>query len=152
GEVFVRDTLTGDTTLVSRAAGPDGAPANGFATSGAVSADGTKVAFYSDASNLIPGGTGRQGYERDLAPAPRALRTPANGAAGAAATKTDNSGTLALSADGSKVEFTADDNNLVPGDTNNQADVFVRDLNAGTTTIASTTASGGPGNGFSVSG
>src|SRR5262249_4075291 len=68
------------------------------------------------------------------------------------ATGVNRSGALALSADGSKVEFSANDNNLVAGDVNGQSDVFVRDLNAGTTTIVSTTATGGPGNGFSIGG
>ncbi len=151
-DVFARDTLTGATTLVSRAAGPDGAPGNGFSSGATVSADGTKVAFYSNASTLIAGVSGMQVYERDLATGALTLVSRANGAAGAAAAHVDPSGSIALSADGSRVEFTADDNNLVAGDTNNQADVFVRDLNAGTTTIASTTASGGPGNGFSIGG
>src|SRR5262249_16834818 len=114
----------------------------------------TKVAFYSQATNLISGVpvSGDEVYERDLVTGALTLVSRADGAAGAAATAVLRSGALALSADGSKVEFSASDNNLVAGDTNGKADVFVRDLNAGTTTIVSTTATGGAGNGFSLGG
>ncbi len=57
-----------------------------------------------------------------------------------------------MSADGRIVAFTSDATNLVPGDTNGVADVFLRDLRAGTTVRASLAADGGQGNGGSYNG
>ncbi len=48
-----------------------------------------------------------------------------------------------MSADGRIVAFTSDATNLVPGDTNGVADVFLRDLRAGTTVRASLAANCG---------
>jgi len=42
-----------------------------------------------------------------------------------------------MTGDGRYIAFVSTASNLVPGDTNNIADVFVRDLQAGTTTLAS---------------
>lgn len=56
----------------------------------------------------------------------------------------------ALSADGSLVAFTSSANNLVPGDTNGVADVFVRDRRLGTTTRVSVDSSGAQSNGASA--
>ncbi|MDP8942876.1 MAG: hypothetical protein M3N16_01955 [Actinomycetota bacterium] len=50
--VFVRDTQTGTTTLVSRAHGPGGAGGDGDSYGPAISADGRYVAFGSEADNL----------------------------------------------------------------------------------------------------
>src|SRR3981189_1487676 len=54
-----------------------------------------------------------------------------------------------ISADGRYVAFRSDASNLVPGDTNFLADVFVRDLQTGAITRVSTNASGDQGNSFS---
>ena len=51
-QVFVRDVDGGPAQLVSRADGPAGAPGQGAAVHPALSGDGTKVAFTSDAWNL----------------------------------------------------------------------------------------------------
>ena len=50
---------------------------------------------------------------------------------------------LALSFDGRRVAFASAAGNLVPGDTNQEHDVFVRDLNSRTTTRVSLSATGG---------
>jgi Tol biopolymer transport system component len=58
----------------------------------------------------------------------------------------------AISGNGRFVAFTSGADNLVPGDTNRTSDIFVRDLQAGTTTLVSTNATGsGPGNNLSES-
>lgn len=54
-DVFVHDRLTGVTSRVSVAS--DGTQANGYAFVGDVSGDGRYVAFWSLASNLVPGDT-----------------------------------------------------------------------------------------------
>ncbi len=51
-------------------------------------------------------------------------------------------GQPSISADGSKVAFASDADNLVPGDTNDAYDVFVRDRNSGTTTRVSVSTAG----------
>jgi Tol biopolymer transport system component len=50
--VYLRDLATGQTTLVSRATGAVGPPAMGASEHPSLSADGTRVAFTSDAWNL----------------------------------------------------------------------------------------------------
>jgi hypothetical protein len=61
-DIFVRDTLTGTTTLVS--GGLDGQPANDWAEFAAtISGNGRYVAFTSRASNLVPDDTNN---ERDV--------------------------------------------------------------------------------------
>lgn len=57
----------------------------------------------------------------------------------------------ALSLDGRTVAFSSDASNLVPGDANNAADVFVRDLATGASARASLTADGREANGASYS-
>jgi Tol biopolymer transport system component len=54
-----------------------------------------------------------------------------------------------LSGDGRFVTFTSSASNLVPNDTNGASDVFVRDLEAGTTELVSVTPGGAVGNGTS---
>jgi Tol biopolymer transport system component len=67
--VYVRDRAEGSTTLVSRASGADGPPADGASTHPAISGDGRTVAFTSDAWNLNPGkcNSARGVFVRDLA-------------------------------------------------------------------------------------
>lgn len=55
----------------------------------------------------------------------------------------------AISADGSRVVFSSDADNLVEGDTNEVRDVFVKDIFYGTTTRVSVSATGVQGNGAS---
>lgn len=67
-KVFARDLSATATQLVSRASGPQGAPAADSADGPEISGDGRFVAFYSSAANLgtaPPAGTGY--FERDLA-------------------------------------------------------------------------------------
>ena len=53
----------------------------------------------------------------------------------------------AISADGTKVAFISDGNNLVPNDTNQAYDVFLRDMTTGVTQRVSVTSKGGQTNG-----
>src|SRR5262249_17900543 len=57
----------------------------------------------------------------------------------------------AISGDGRCVAFVSSASNLVPGDTNNVDDVFVRDLQSGTTTRVSVADDGSQSNGSSGS-
>jgi hypothetical protein len=60
-------------------------------------------------------------------------------------------GTPAISADGRFVAFKSDATNLVPGDTNNASDIFVRDRQTGTTERVSVGSGGAQGNNISFS-
>ena len=51
-----------------------------------------------------------------------------------------------ISADGSKIVYSSTASGIVPGDTNNVSDVFLRDVTAGTTQLISRNTGGTPGN------
>jgi Tol biopolymer transport system component len=67
-QVFAYDLRTAHVELVSRGDGPGGAPAMGSATHPAISGDGRRVAFTSDAWNLSPAkcNSARGVFVRDL--------------------------------------------------------------------------------------
>ncbi|HEV7534200.1 MAG TPA: hypothetical protein VGP90_01120, partial [Acidimicrobiia bacterium] len=132
-DVFVVDRASGRTARVSMAS--DGAQGNGGSFNPALSADGRYVAFASDATALVPGDHNRAGdvfvHDRQTGKTTLVSVTsdgkPANG----------DSFDPALSADGRFVAFVSDATNLVRGDTNGAADVFVHDRETGRTTRAS---------------
>jgi Tol biopolymer transport system component len=147
-EVYVRDVLLGTTQLVSRADGADGAAADDDSFGASISADGTKVAFATYATNLSSAGgdsKSEQVYVRDLNANTTALVSVATGGG-----RGDRaSWSPVLSQDGTRIAFASAARDLVPGDVNDQTDIFVRDMPAGTTTLASLTASGGQANAYS---
>lgn len=147
-DVFVHDTLTGWTERVSVAS--DGTQANGFLTIfPSISADGRYVAFQSDATNLVVGDTNGcidifvhdrlTGVTEMVSVAPDG--EPAN----------EPSYFPAISSNGRFVAFESFAYNLIGGDTNQQPDVFVRDLKQGTTELVSRVSDGSLGNGPSES-
>lgn len=119
-DVFVRDMLLGTTTLVSVSAA-GGTTSNDYSLHPAISQDGRHVAFESPSTDLVPGATnGRVHiYARDLQTAQTVRITPSGA--------THHSHEPALSADGRFVLYHSLASNLVPGDTNNSADIFVCD-------------------------
>ncbi len=125
--VFRRDTKTGETILVSRGA----TAANGTSSDAAISADGTRIAFVSRATNL-GGAEGHQVYVRDVAAGTTTLVSRAGGAGGAAGDA--RSWAPAISADGGRVAFASDAKNL--GGSPASRSVYVRDLAAATTQLA----------------
>lgn len=146
-DVFVRDTLTGTTTLVSRADGVAGPGGNGASTAAAISADGRRVAFASDAADLAPGDhDGTDVFVRDAAAGTTTLVSRADGPAGAPGERSSRA--PAISADGTRVAFESAADDLSPDD-GDGADVFVRDLAAATTSLVSRAsgAAGAPGDG-----
>ena len=80
-QVFVRDLRRGATQLASRASGPDGPPGMGSAAHPALSGDGRRVAFTSDAWNLTPDkcNSARGVFVRDLARATTARVSSGDG-------------------------------------------------------------------------
>ena len=140
-DVFVRDMQTGTTHLASRE--PGGASANQDAEEPSISADGRFVAFSSKATNL-PGTSelASDVYVHDLQTKTIQLVSRATGVAGEAGDL--SSWYPSISADGSRVAFHSSATNLDPDSTDGPFDVFVRDLQAQTTTLVSR-ASGAAG-------
>jgi Tol biopolymer transport system component len=126
--VYVRDLVANTTTLVSRANGVAGARADGDSGGGSLSADGRFAAFYSQADNLSSEDDNavRNVFVRDLVAGTTTLVSRSAGAAGAAGD--GESLYPAISADGRRVAFESDGDNLAADDLNAVRNVFVRTL------------------------
>ena len=152
-DIFVRDVVGGTTELISArdAALPTATPNGNSLLSGySVSADGSSVAFTSEADNLVSGDTNgwRDIFVCNLLFGTNALVSVATNGLGADGMSMEP----VISGDGRYVAFTSSADNLVPRDTNLVRDVFVRDFLAGTTALASAAGTGtGSGNGDSYS-
>ncbi|EGK83713.1 calcium-binding protein [Microcoleus vaginatus PCC 9802] len=140
--IFVRDTLTNTTTRVSLDSA--GNQADRFYYNPSISADGRFVAFSSLASNIVPGDTNNSFdiFVRD---------TLTNTTTGVSVDSAGNPGNLqsgspSISADGRFVAFSSNASNIVPGDTNNSRDIFVRDTLTNITTRVSVGLAGNQGN------
>jgi hypothetical protein len=144
-DIFVFDRTTAITTRVS--VDSSGMQGNGGSYSARLSANGQFVFFYSDATNLVAGDTNAatDGFVHDLSTGMTERVTVDS--SGNQGNGISYNGTI--TADGSVVAFYSLATNLVPGDNNAQADVFIHDRNTGTTTRVSTDSSGGQGNGGS---
>jgi WD40-like Beta Propeller Repeat len=143
-DVFVRDRTTG--TLERVSVRSNGAQANGLSTRPAIDAAGNLVAFDSSASNLVSGDTNS---ELDVFVHNRTNnKTQRVSVSSDEVEGTGSSSSPSIA--GRFVSFISSSPNLVPGDTNNAEDVFVRDLSAGTTERVSVSSSGVQGNSSST--
>ena len=130
----------GFTTLVSSASG--GEQGNSASTQVALSSDGRFYTFVSAASNLVSGDTNGVNdiFVKDLwtsvtvRASVDSFGNQANGPSGNDKT--------AISDDGRYVVFASEADNLVPGDTNGNNDLFLRDLLLGQTTRISVDGAG----------
>jgi Tol biopolymer transport system component len=127
--------------IVSRPSGTDPLPSSARSSflngSASASADGRFVVFNS-ATNDLAGDDNdsvRNVYVRDLVTNRTVLVSRASGANGAAAD--GDSRSAGISADGRKVAFDSRAGNLGGGAPADQTSVYVRDLDAGTTTLVS---------------
>jgi Tol biopolymer transport system component len=135
-DIYMRDLTTGTTTLVSQgdsscaASGCGNGAADSNFVPGGVVPDGTKVFFVTD-EQLSTEDTDNAVdiYMRDLTTGETKLVSQGNGSSPAVF--------QGVSADGSEAVFTTAEQ-LGAGDTDNQPDIYVRDLNGGTTSLAST--------------
>jgi Tol biopolymer transport system component len=155
-DVFVRDRTTDDTILASRANGASGAPGDVDSTGPSLSADGSVVAFESEATNLsnqdldLPRETlvPYDVFARDIDAGTTEFVSRATGPNGAPAGYASNE--PAVSGDGRLVAFQSSADELSaedrdePGCCGSRLDVFVRDLQADTTWFVSR-ASGAAG-------
>jgi len=137
-DVFVHDRVTGTTERVS----VDSAENEADYSSGSpsLSADAQRIAFVTSATNLVSGDTNdfSDVFVRDrLAGTTIRVNVPTGGG------QANNSSNAAfISANGRFVAFTSNADNLVSGDTNNEQDVFVHDLDTGETTRVSVASDG----------
>lgn len=140
-DVFVWDRTDGSITRVS--VGTTGTQANEDSYDAVISPDGRYVAYTSEATNLVPNDTNESHdaylYDRkDKKVELISVARDGNSEAGyyADSVPTD------MSEHGRYVAFWSSARTLVDGDTNNVADVFVRDRVAGTTMRISVSSSG----------
>ena len=143
-DVFVFDQGTGVVELVS--AGLGGAAADSASGQPVLDDDGSHVGFASRATNLVAGDSNRFSDVFVLVPGAGVVRasvagdgTQANGA----------SAEPDLSSNGRLIVFTSRADNLVPGDTNGNDDVFVHNMVTGATALVSAGLRGRPADGDS---
>lgn len=141
-DIFVRDRLTNITTRIS--VNSTGNQGNFDAFNPAISAGGRFVVFESNSTNLVLGDINNTS---DIF-----LHDRLNGST--TRVSVDSTGqegdrpslNPSISADGRFVAFESNSTNLVPGDTNNNSDVFIRNLETNTTTRVSINSTGNQGN------
>jgi Tol biopolymer transport system component len=138
GQVEVLSSPSPGAAMDEAAAGSSEAPA--------FSADGRQVFFVSNARDLV-GGRMREGsanlFRRDLAAGTNLLVNVSHSGTNSARGPVT---AYSVAANGRWVAFASPAPDLVPGDTNQVEDVFLRDLETGTTQCVSRSVDGGPGN------
>jgi len=146
-DIFVRDRIAGTTERVSVGAG--GEQGNNYSYyRPSISADGRYVAFHSLATNLVNSDTNGHAdifvRDRESGTTERVSVDSSGGQAN------DQSLDPSISSDGRFVAFRSGASNLVPGDANVQADIFVHDRQLGTTALVSVTSAQVQANGPSL--
>ncbi len=148
--VYRRDLQTGETTLVDRVSGAHGAILSRNAIAEAISDDGRYVVFAADAGDLEdPAGahtkTGIETvYVRDIDTGTTTTVSRANGLTREIAN--EESQAYSISPDGRYVPFVSRATNLLPGmESNIYPQIYLRDLQTGTTTLLSQAPNGEAG-------
>jgi Tol biopolymer transport system component len=142
-DVFVYDVLSGLNERVS--VDSSGLEGNGRSLYPSISPDGRFVAFHSWADNLVPGDSNG---EADVFVHDRSTGVTSLVSVSSAGLQGDGRSTYpTISADGRRIAFESWATNLVANDLNGSPDIFLRDLELGTTTCVSVDPSGVPGNG-----
>ena len=144
-DIFLHNRYTGSTSRLSVSS--SGIQGNGGSYYPSISNDGKYVAFYSAATNLVPGDTNG---DNDIF-----VRDVQNGTTIRVSVSSDgtqgnrDSDDPSISGDGRYIAFTSGSTNLVVGDTNGFSDVFVFDRMTGTCSRVSLTSNGNEGNRYS---
>lgn len=141
-DVFLNDRVTGETTRVSISS--DGMQANSRSNGSSISTDGRYMVFRSLASNLVEGDTNGVFdifvYDRMMGDYQRVSVTSDGLQANS------DSDNAVISPDGRYVTFTSGASNLVEGDTNGIADIFMHDRETGDMIRVSVASDGTQGN------
>jgi Tol biopolymer transport system component len=134
-DVFLHNLLTGTTTAISVQSNGN-RTAQGRSTAPLISQDGQRVIFESTALNLAAGDSNSftDLYVRDLVARTTALVSRNATNAGFAAGPSDSA---SISADGRYVAFVKRATNNLPSNRRSEGEIYVRDLDAGTTIWAS---------------
>ena len=144
GDVFVHDRLTGFTSLVSVNSNGDRADNDSWDPD--LSENGRYVVFTSSATNLdvcdLMSGCNIGVYMHDNVSGQTWRVSKANDGG----QEDSNSWVPSVSGDGRYVAFESNSSNLIPGDTNNESDIFVFDAVTGQMTRISESSDGGQGN------
>ena len=146
-DIFIRDMQTGMTTRASL--NSEGIQANDWSYDPFLSADGRYLTFNSQATNLVPDDTNgiQDVFVRDLQTGvTRRVSVDSNGVQANGLSYHPS-----VSADGRYVVFWSKATNLVANDTNGTDDIFVHDLQTGSTRRVSVDSNGVQANGQSVS-
>jgi hypothetical protein len=134
GDIFVRDTTTGTTTLVSVSTA--GVQGNGDSARPDVSADGRYVVFDSTSRNLVKAHDGNGSFDvfrHDM----QTGRTTLVSRSLDGQTGNHASFGASISANGRFVAFTSDATDLSTTPVTGARDIFVRDMRTGKTSVAS---------------
>ena len=140
-DIFVHDIQTGATTRVS--VDSSGTQGNGSSDFPSISSGGLFVSFESTASNLIAGDNNGASdvFRRDVSAGITSLVSENRGGTIGNGGSSESS----ISSDGRFIAFLSLANNLVAGDGNSKADIFVRDTQTGLTSLVSVKADGTQG-------
>ncbi|MEG3845081.1 calcium-binding protein, partial [Microcoleus sp. herbarium14] len=141
-DIFVRDRLTNITTRIS--VNSIGNQGNFDAFNPTISADGRFVTFESNSTNLVAADTNNTSdiflHDRLNGNTTR-ISVDSTGQEGDRPSLNPS-----ISADRRFIAFESNSTNLVPGDTNNNSDIFIRDIETNTTTRVSVNSTGNQGN------
>lgn len=140
-QVYVRNIAHRTTTLVSK--NDAGVPGNNASLGGAMSPGGRYVFFTSWATNLVPGDT--NGHI-DVFVRDRRRGTTRRIDTGIHGQTNGDSDAIGISVGGRFRLFDSTATNIVPGDTNHAADLFLRDRLTGRTRRIDLTSGGGQAN------
>lgn len=145
---FVQAQISGPVTAATTVSTP-GVTGGAGSYAPVFSADGRYLVFTSRANNLVTNDSNEiwlDVFVRDLVSNTTTLVSRSTNSFGGG---NGNSINPVISSNGQFIAFESLASNLVPGDTNGLYDVFVRDMLASTTTLASVATNGTPGNGAS---
>lgn len=137
GNVYLWERVSGATTLVSESTAAANQRGNGYSYSPSISSDGSLVAFHSDATDLVPAGSGlpyRNAYVWSRLSGMRTLISESMSAANQRGNGYSES--VLVSGDGSCVAFQSGSSDLVPNDSA-ATDVFVAEVGASSLVAAS---------------
>ncbi|MHC4822974.1 MAG: TolB family protein [Planctomycetota bacterium] len=144
-DVFLLDRSTGVIEMISTSF--LGGATDGWSSVPRISADGNRICFRSSATNLVPGDTNGQNdifvFDRQSGITQRINVDSSGGQS------SQRAGGQGIASSGRFAIFVSDADDLVPGDTNQEQDVFVRDLQSGTTERISIDSQGNQANGSS---
>jgi uncharacterized repeat protein (TIGR01451 family) len=140
-QVYLRDRATGTIELITKNAA--GEPGDGSSVDPSVSLDGGFIAFQTNSGNLIGDGNNESHIlvkDRQTSTFERVSATSTGEPADLLSEHPD------ITPDGRFVTFFSLATNLVPGDTNNSRDIFVRDRQTGAVVRVSVSTAGAEGN------